>query len=338
MGRRQTWKKGLGLVGLAALLGSTAASASGVQILGFLGNFDVYNHTGSGMEGFEIELEGMSTGDLMVGYPTYCGSAFACGEGFNTARGLSVVYDGNASGARVSTLPDGAITHFGVHLTSLPKGPINYNWLDRNVSDSQLYIAGTNKLAGGQIAPPIPPAPPAPVPPPVVITPDWSLNGATLTAVLKNTTNHPIWVQGVSAEDVTAVSLDDLLATNPLFSSLPMAEAQLLDPGDSLTEAGDIAAATIGGRAMFWIYSYSGPERVTDTTSAGVEIFGQDCSVTACTFATMHGDLQSRMMTSVSVGAAPVPVPASLPLLLSALTGVGYLNRRRVRGTKQDAA
>ncbi len=66
------WSNGLGMLGLAALLGSSAASASGVQIIGLLVNFDVYNHTGSSMEGFEVELEGMRANDLQPGYPTYC--------------------------------------------------------------------------------------------------------------------------------------------------------------------------------------------------------------------------------------------------------------------------
>ncbi len=329
------WKQGLKIVGLATLLGSSVTSASAsVQIIGYLGNFDVYNHTGSAMEGFEVDLPGMSTGDLNSAYPTYCGSAFGCGAGYGTSNGLSVVYDGNNANSAYSwqhsSVADGGVTHFGVHLNSLPTGNISYNWLDRNASDNQLYIAGTNTLAAGQIAQPTPPAPPAPVPQPVVITPDWTLSGARLTAVLKNTTDHPIWVQGISAEDTTAVSLDALMATNSLFASLPMAEAQLLDPGDSLTEAGDIAASSFGGRAMFWIYAYTGPDKVDNQN--GVDIFGQACTTTAtgCVFASMHGDLQSRMMTSVNVGeVAPVPVPGALPLFVSALTGVFWLGRRK---------
>ncbi|NJA04766.1 hypothetical protein HC024_03255 [Methylococcaceae bacterium WWC4] len=330
------WKRNIGIAGLAILLGSSAAPVNAsVQIIGYLGNFDVYNHTGSAMEGFEVDLAGLSVGDLNPVYPTYCGSAFGCGKGYNTSNGLGVVYDGNNASPgnywQHSSVADGGVTHFGVHLNTLPTGNINYNWLDRNTGDNQLYIAGTNILAAGQAAPPSPPPAPAPVPQPVVITPDWNFNGATLTAVLRNTTNHPIWVQGVSAEDTSAVTLDQLMATNPLFSSLPMAEAQLLDPGDALTEAGDIAASSFGGRAMFWVYAYSGAERITDNKN-GVDIFGQDCTqlATGCDFASMHGDLQSRMMTSVNVGeVAAVPVPGALPLFISALSGMFWLGRRK---------
>lgn len=314
---------------VAVLIASSIGSASAsVQIIGYLGNFDVYNRTGSAMEGFEVGLPGLDKSDLMTGYPTYCGSAFQCGAGYNTTSGLSVVYDGNNPSAYSSSVADGGITHFGVHVTKWPVGNISYNWLDRNTSDNQLYIAGTNILAAGQVTQTSPPPVPEPVSQAVVITPDWTLNGSTLSAVVKNTTNRPIWVQGVSAEDVDAVSLDELMANNPLFSNLPMAEAQLLDPGDALTEAGDLAASSFGGRAMFWVYDYTGPEDIADTTDEGINIYNKACQT--CDFETMHGTLQSRMMTSVDLGPAPVPVPAAMPLFLSALTGIGWLGRRRI--------
>jgi len=315
---------------VAAIIASSIGSANAsVQIIGYLGNFDVYNRTGSAMEGFEVDLPGLDTSDLMGGYPTYCGSAFQCGAGYNTTSGLSVVYDGNNPAAYTSSVADGGITHFGVHVTKWPTGSINYNWLDRNTSDNQLYIAGTNILAVGQVAQPTPPPVPEPVSQAVVITPDWTLNGSTLSAVVKNTTNRPIWVQGVSAEDLDAVSLDELMANNPLFSNLPMAEAQLLDPGDALTEAGDLAASSFGGRAMFWVYDYTGPEDLSDTTDEGINIYNKAC--VTCDFETMHGTLQSRMMTSVDLGPAPVPVPGAMPLFLSAFTGIGWLGRRRIK-------
>lgn len=320
------------VVGLAALFACAGVSAAGgVQVIGYLGNFDVYNNTGSEMEGFEISMRGLHISDLNPAYPTYCGSAFGCGNSYNTASGLSVVYDGNNANPSYfwqrQSVPNGGVTHFGVHLTSGPT-ETTYNWLDRNVADHQLYIAGTSTLAAGQSAPPVPPAP-APVPQPVVITPDWTLSGATLSAVIKNTTNRPIWVQGVSAEDTTAVTLDQLMATNPLFAGLPMAEAQLLDPNDSLTEAGDLSASSFGGRAMFWIYSYSGPVRITDVVN-GVNVYGQDCSATVggCVFNDMHGSLQSRMMTSVSVGeVSAVPEPETYSLLLVGVLFIGFATR-----------
>ncbi|QPK63783.1 hypothetical protein IVG45_02055 [Methylomonas sp. LL1] len=307
------------------MLGSSAALASGsVQIIGYLGNSDVYNRTGSEMEGFAVDLSGMSTSDLMS---TYCGSAFGCGSGYNTSGGLSVVHDGNKPGSYSSSVGIDGITHFGVHLMKAP-GSISYNWLDRNSSDGQLYYAGTNTLAAAQSAPVTPPAPPAPVEQPAIVTPDWTLEGSQLVATVTNNGSRPIWVQGVSAEDTTAVSLDDLMATNPLFENLTMAEAQLLEPGDTLREIGDIMASTIGGRAMFWVYSFTGAEIVSDTQN-GVDIYNADCGADGCDFATMHGDLQSRMMTSASIGVAPVPVPAAMPLFLSALGAMTFFGRKR---------
>ena len=312
------------LTAAALLIGSFGSANASVQIIGYLGNFDVYNRTGSAMEGFEVDLPGLTTNDLMS---TYCGSAFQCGTGYNTTGSLGVVYDGNNPSAYASSVADGGITHFGVHVTKWPTGNIAYNWLDRNTTNNQLYIAGTNALAAGQTLPVEIPAVPEPVTQAVVVTPDWSLDGATLSAVVRNTTNRPIWVQGVSAEDVSAVSLDDLMANNALFENLPMAEAQLLDPGDALTEAGDIAASSFGGRAMFWVYDYTGDMMISDTTDAGVNIYNKAC--VSCDFATMHGTLQSKMMTSVDIGPASVPVPAAMPLFLSALVGMGWIGSRR---------
>jgi hypothetical protein len=106
------------------IAGSIGAANASVQIIGYLGNFDVYNRTGSAMEGFEVDLPGLNTGDLMSGYPTYCGSAFQCGNGYNTSTELGVVYDGNNPSAYTSSVADGGITHFGVHVTKWPTGNI----------------------------------------------------------------------------------------------------------------------------------------------------------------------------------------------------------------------
>ena len=280
------------------------------------------------MEGFEVELEHLTTSNL---HSTYCFSAFGCGAGFNTAFGLAVVHDGNNSGTNPfsgrASVSNGGLTHFGVHLNTSPAGRINYNWLDRG-NDGSLYIAGTTTLAAGQPAPPAPTPPEEPASPPAILTPDWSIDANTgqLVATITNDTNHPLWVQGVSAEDNANLTLDQLLATDPLFTTLVMAEAQLLDPGDTLSEIEDILASSIGGRAMFWVYGFAGDEFLSDAEN---DIWNADCGA-GCEFDLTGGELQSRMMTAVNLGVAPVPVPAALPLMLGALGALGTLRRRAV--------
>ncbi len=311
-------------IGCATSFGAMSAHATGagVKIIGYLGNFDVYNQTGSEMEGFEVEMEGLDSSDLVS---TYCFSAFGCGSGFNTGTGLAVVHDGNNGQPFV---PNNGITHFGVHLRRTPTGRIDYNWLDRG-TDNVLYIAGTSTPAAGQV--PVTPPAPAPVVQPAVLTPVWNFdpNTQALTPAITNDTNHPLWVQGVSAEDNELLTLEQLLADNDLFTSLMMAEPQLLDPGDSLVELEDILASTIGGRAVFWIYTYTGPDALTDDLPGEEnDVFNADCGTT-CDFATMGGESppQSRMMTAANLG--PVPVPATLPLLLSGLGLLGTALHRK---------
>jgi len=326
MSKTKLLKVAAGIIGGATLLASVNAGAS-VQIIGYLGNFDVYNRTGSSMEGFEIDLPGLSTSDLQSYYPTYCGSAFGCGAGHNTSTGLGVVY-GNSGQNPNAIVANGGITHFGVHLTKVPSAAISYNWLDRNTSDGKLYYQGTTNIAAGY---PTPPPPPPVVSNTTVVTPNWVINGSNqLVATITNTTDHPFWVQGVSAEDNTTLTLDQLFSTDPLFSTLTMAEAQLLEPGDTLSEPGDILASTIGGRAMFWIYGFSGLERETDVRDDGRVVYGHDCPDTGCDFTTMHGALQSRMMTAANIGeVTPVPVPVAAWLMGSGLAGLFSFGARR---------
>ena len=82
---------------------------------------------------------------------------------------------------------------------------------------------------------------------------------------------------------------------------------------------------------MFWIYSYSGPVRITDVVN-GANVYGQDCSSTVdgCVFNDTHGSLQSRMMTSVSVGeVSAVPEPETYSLLLLGVSLIGFATRGR---------
>jgi len=91
------------------------------------------------------------------------------------------------------------------------------------------------------------------------------------------------------------------------------AEPQLLDPNDTLMEAEDLLAATdSSGRAIFWVYSYTGA--VDDSGNA----------VGEPTFELTHGDLIGTVMTAVNLA---VPEPTTLALTLVAIAALGSFHR-----------
>lgn len=220
-----------GILAYSTLFTFTETNAR-VQLVGYLSNFDVDNQTGSPMEGFEIDIPGLSSSDLHPSYPNYCGSAFGCGAGHNTSTGLGVGYGNSGPNPNVAVGNPG-ITQFGAQLKKTVPGAINYNWLNRNANDGKLYYQGTSSLAAGY---PLPPSPPPAVSNETVVSPKWEIHSSNqLLATITDTLNHPYWVLGVSAEDNTLLTLDHLFSTDPLFLSLTMAESQLLEPGDTLS-------------------------------------------------------------------------------------------------------
>lgn len=263
------------------------------MIIGSLSNFDVYNKTGGDCHGFEIEMEGVSPGDVYYLYNPW---------GYTTtiesiSGGTRVIYNGLASENSIVVRPDG-LKHYGVHLRTTPT-TVRYNWLANN--------------GGVLVHAPI--AAPAPVQLP---TPVWNPGVLGIAAGVWNNTDRPVWLRALHAPNESPALLEDLLTDSDDVIALgdeEDAEPQLLDPDDRLTEAEDLLAATdASGRAVFWVYSYTGP--IDDSGNA----------VGEPTFELTHGELIGTVMTAVNFAA--VPEPATLVISLAAIVALGSLRYR----------
>lgn len=103
-----------------AMLGSVAY---GLQIIGGLSNFDVYNEEPGESCGFEIEIHGIDPSDV---YHTYDWSAFGAPTVSSLGSKVTLV----RYFSETERLPPGSYTHFGVSLPYfVPTGSIFYRWL-----------------------------------------------------------------------------------------------------------------------------------------------------------------------------------------------------------------
>lgn len=259
-----------------ATLGAFACTpqlSAASSVIGFLGNFDVINDTGSVAHGFEIELEGLHISDITDTFGGE-GRGFPSGRGFDPltsvqrygAPTLSEYSDGTVFGTRVTYMglfdgagwdygtPSGTFVtpgdncwsgggvgygpgtpcdHFGVGTSKTPT-KTTYSWL------LETDTAGT--LTDGVVTLPAPvwAVSPAPVAgnPPVV--------AAQIEAPLPENEaqfGEALWVKVFTTELENDVSLEDLIGGNPVIDQAlgeTEIEWQLLqtDPGNP--EAGKL--------------------------------------------------------------------------------------------------
>ncbi|MCX5662823.1 MAG: PEP-CTERM sorting domain-containing protein [Planctomycetota bacterium] len=243
--KRRFWKA---LIPAVALLAGGAQAFAGPVIYGTLSNFDAVNDTGQVCNGFEIELDGITTSDINYTF----GSPYnRYGDPVKRSitGGVVLDYAATFSGGGWSTYTPFATTpittgghqfwtggdpnyplkgagvpgdHFGLGLTGTPTNTI-YRWLTGD-NAGHLTVAGSNVSIPTPVftaAPPVGnPAAPAAVQI-VVPAPDPEFAGAQF--------GPAIWAKVFTTESRDhAVALNDLLVGNPDLSNTVETEWVLL--------------------------------------------------------------------------------------------------------------
>ncbi|MBK7766129.1 MAG: hypothetical protein IPI44_08440 [Sulfuritalea sp.] len=130
----------LSALSVAVSLAVTPATAS-ASVIGFLGNFDVINDTGSTAHGFEIELEGLHISDIT---DTFGGP----GRGFPTGRGFDPATSVERYGSpTIAEYTDGAL--FGTRVTYM--GLFNNGAWDYGTPSGSFITPGDNCWSGGGV-------------------------------------------------------------------------------------------------------------------------------------------------------------------------------------------
>lgn len=258
---------------LALALAAAALPPTGqAAVIGFLGNFDVINDTGSTAHGFEIELEGLHASDITDTFGGE-GRGFPSGRGFDPnvavqrygAPIITEYSNGSLFGTRVTYMalfdgkqwdfgtPSGTFItpgdncwtgggvgygastpcdHFGVGTTQNPT-KTTYSWLLETASPGVLTNGVVNLPAPALSVVQQPPVDPGqPAPPPVV--------GAVIVGPEnpddpENFFGEAMWVKVFTTELGDLVELEDLIGGQPAIEQTETEiEWQLIqfDPGN----------------------------------------------------------------------------------------------------------
>ncbi len=354
------------LVGLAM----TAAPALGTAgVIGFLGNFDVINDTGTTAHGFEIELESLHSADIsdVFGGP---GRGFPTGRGFDPSNSverygaptISEYSNGASFGVRVTYLgvfdgvswdygtPSGTFVtpgdncwsgggvgygpatpcdHFGVGTLQNPT-KTTYNWLLETGTPGVLSKGGVNLPAPAwQVIPDL--ANPA-APPQVV---------AQIEAPrpeFEDQFGDAIWVKVYTTELEDEVDLEDLIGGNPVIDQAETEiEWQLLqtDPGNPAAgrlESGYGVPVGANARSIirrYEFFDYVGPYDL-ETHEALVDSDSHPLESELGIYLGAQNAGLNLDMAIHGVDPVGVPAPSVLWLLGASLIGSASLRRRHV--------
>lgn len=348
-----------------AAIASLALASSGASagVIGFLGNFDVINDTGTMAHGFEIELEGLHASDITDtfggpgrGFPTGRGfgagsverygspviAEFNNGSSWGTTVTYMGLFDGSSwdygtpsgsfitpgdncwSGGGLSYNASTPCDHFGVGTIGNPT-KTTYSWLLETSSNSSLLTKGGVVLP----APVWNAAPPAPGLPPVQVVAQIQAPAPEV----ENQFGEAIWVKVFTTELPDAVKLEDLIGGNPKVELAETeTEWQLLqkDPGNP--ESGQLESGygmPIGPNAAsilrrYEFYKFSGDYNPVDHEALFAEGFG-DSNPGPGDVGTYLGAQNG----AVNFNLAAVPEPQGWALLLAGLALMGGVIRRR---------
>jgi PEP-CTERM motif len=347
--------------------------ASHAVVIGFLGNFDVINDTGSTAHGFEIELEDLHISDISDTFGGE-GRGFPSGRGFdpNTsvqrygAPTLTEYSNGAVFGTRVRYMglwngstwdygtPSGNFItpgdncwtgggvgysastpcdHFGVG-TLRNASRTTYSWLLETATPGVLSNGVVNLPAPAwQVLPPAPPAPGQVAAPPVV--------GVQIRAPEPENEaqfGDAIWVKVFTTELEDNVKLEDLVGGNAKMELLETeVEWQLLqtDPGNP--EAGQLESGyglPVGPNAASIIRRYEFYKYAGAYNPEDHEaLVSSDSNPLPEEIGSYIGAQNGAANLNV---AALVPEPGSYALLASGLGVIGFVARRR-RSTRTQA-
>ncbi len=203
-----------GAIGVLGSPGAASGQSATPRIVGGLGNFDCYNTTCQVVDCLEIEIDGVSSSDVVgywrsyrYGYPVLS----------TTPTGVKVTYGGPGRG----TVQVGTYEHFGIHFRygfpSPSTSSIRYTWFHNGLP----ITCGT---------PPI-----CPFPTVVVNPPANPAEPPEIVEAIENTEPEPIWVQRRAVVVPGGVALADLMSDNPA-----MRDAPEVDPAPRKVDAGEI--------------------------------------------------------------------------------------------------
>ena len=323
---------------------SLGPAAQAATIYGSLGNFDAINDTGSPAHGFEIELDGIDSSQVLATfgspYNRY-GTPITTTVGGNTFVRYEATYDA-ASKAWSATTLSGSIPagtgghslyigsgypgfqtgnnsvpgdHFGVATNATPTNTV-YHWLLDNGSGN-LVLAGTSVMVPAPVFQPVPANPGhvqvvVPAPPPAENQPQFG---------------DAIWVKVYTTvvENPQPAELDHLVLGDPIVPGETETEIAWVllqaGPGGGNTEnvePADPAGANESVTRRYEFYKYLGGYSPEDN------------SALHDSYDPAHLEWVGDFLGNQNVAANfVVPEPASLALLGIGAAGLAWGRRRR---------
>ena len=263
------------LVAIAVPVANSGANpvVTGHPGMGYLWNFDTTNNTDRDCQGFEVQIEGASTTDVLGTYWGTYNQPTVTAATVNGVPGIDVVwsaaYDTNLASWSAST-PVGGLEHFGVSLGAAP-GTQYYTWLCDNPSNpGHLDMYGGTTAGNGY---------PMPSDPSLVMSAGLSVPtspSAPVVEVAKQTlvNNNPpapgytngdaFWACHFELTGSQSVTLGDLLTDSTLIKST-LGQHQINDQCDLINGGGSFTmqespkSGDKGANAAVYVFAYTGP-------------------------------------------------------------------------------